>query len=125
MNGFDVAKPVLQSSCIVTTCCLKTHGYGGVFTMSPKLSLGFNHKRKMTELHASFVSMRKMISEINMAYTPSLILLDGIEAFEQEQIVRAVELGLGVSRPEDIEIITDDAEGREYVERLRKILEQG
>jgi uncharacterized protein (DUF362 family) len=173
MNGFDVAKPVLHSKCIVTTCCLKTHGYGGVFTMSLKLSVGFTRKRNMTELHSSFRSMRKMIAEINQAYTPSLILLDGIEVFvdggpgkgtrkkgdviiagsdriaidavglavlkelgsnkeimdkrifEQEQIARAVELGLGVSRHEDIEIVTDDGDGRQYAERLRKILEQG
>ena len=173
MNGFDVAKPVLHSKCIVTTCCLKTHGYGGVFTMSLKLSVGLTRKRNMTELHSSFLSMRKMIAEINQAYTPSLILLDGIEAFvdggpgkgtrkrgdviisgndriaidavglailkelgsnkaimdkkifEQEQIARAVELGLGVSRPEDIEIVTDDVDGRQYAERLGKILEQG
>ncbi len=173
MNGFDVAKPVLQSKCIVTTCCLKTHGYGGVFTMSLKLSVGLTRKRNMTELHASVLSMRKMIAEINQAYTPSLILLDGLEAFvgggpgkgtrkrgdiiiagndriaidavglavlkelgskkaimdkrifEQEQIARAVELGLGVSRPGDIEIVTDDVDGRQYAERLRKILEQG
>jgi uncharacterized protein (DUF362 family) len=45
--------------------------------------------------------------------------------FEQEQIARAVELGLGVSRPEDIEIVADDVDGRQYAERLKKILEQG
>ncbi len=173
MNGFDVARPVLDSKCIVTTCCLKAHGYGGVFTMSLKLSVGVTRKRNMTELHSSFLSMRKMIAEINQAYTPSLILLDGIEAFvdggpgkgtkkigdviiagsdriaidavglavlkelgsnkaimdkrifEQEQIARAVDLGLGVSRAEDIEIVTDDGDSRQYAERLRNILEQG
>jgi uncharacterized protein (DUF362 family) len=35
----------------------------------------------MTELHTSFLSMQKMIAEVNQVYTPSLILLDGIEAF--------------------------------------------
>ncbi|MBI5639714.1 MAG: DUF362 domain-containing protein, partial [Nitrospirae bacterium] len=80
-DGFDIAKPVLDSECIVSTCCLKTHGYGGVFTMSLKLSVGITHKRNMTELHSSFLSMRRMIAEINQAYSPSLILLDGIEAF--------------------------------------------
>jgi uncharacterized protein (DUF362 family) len=29
-NGFDVARPVLEAECVVVTCCLKTHGYGGV-----------------------------------------------------------------------------------------------
>jgi len=80
-DGFDVAKPILDSKCIVMTCCLKTHGYGGVFTMSLKLSVGITHKKNMRELHTSYFSMRKMIAEINQVYTPSLILLDGIEAF--------------------------------------------
>ena len=172
-DGFDVARPVLDSECIVTTCCLKTHGYGGVFTISLKLSVGITHKRNMTELHSSFRSMRKMIAEINQAYKPSLILLDATEAFvdggpmtgtrkkvdvilagtdriaidavglsilkelgsnkaimgkkifEQEQIARAVELGLGVTRPEDIEIVTDDEESRQYSEKLKEILSEG
>src|SRR4030066_2414504 len=81
INGFDVAKPILDSKCIVTTCCLKTHGYGGVFTMSLKLSVGITHKKNMRELHTSFRSMKNMIAEINQAYKPSLILLDAIEAF--------------------------------------------
>jgi uncharacterized protein (DUF362 family) len=80
-DGFDVAKPVLDAKCIVSTCCLKTHGYGGVFTMSLKLSVGVTHKRNMSELHGSFRSMRKMIAEINQAYRPSLIVLDAVEAF--------------------------------------------
>jgi len=172
-NGFDVAKPVLDSKCIVTTCCLKTHGFGGVFTMSLKLSVGVTHKRNMTELHTSFFSIRKMIAEINQAYTPALIVLDGIEAFVdggpgkgtrkranvilagtdriaidavglsilkelgsnknimerkifgQEQIARAVELGLGISGPGDIEIMTDDADSRKYGEKLKGILLAG
>jgi uncharacterized protein (DUF362 family) len=172
-NGFDVARPVLESPCVVATCCLKTHGYGGVFTMSLKLSVGITRKKHMTELHSSFLNMRKMIAEINLAYAPKLILLDGIEAFvdggpghgtrkradvilagtdriaidavgiailkelgsnsaimgkkifEQEQIGRAVELGIGVSRPQDIDLATDDAQGKEFAGRLGKILEQG
>ena len=172
-NGFDMAKPIIDSECIVTTCCLKTHGYGGVFTMSLKLSVGITNKKNMNELHTSILSMRKMIAEINLAYSPSLILMDGIEAFvdggpmsgtkkrgdvivagtdriaidavgiailkdlgsnksimekkifEQEQIARAVELGLGISKPEDIEILTDDDESKKYAERLMKILLKG
>ncbi len=172
-NGFDVAKPVLDSKCIVSTCCLKTHGYGGVFSISLKLSVGIAHKRNMTELHSSFRSMRKMIAEINQVYQPSLILLDAIEAFvdggpmtgtrrradviiagtdriaidavglsilkelgsnkdimgtkifEQEQIARAVELGLGITRPEDIDIVTGDDKSRQYSEKLREILSAG
>lgn len=172
-DGFDVARPVLEAECVVSTCCLKTHGYGGVFTMSLKLSVGITRKRNMTELHTSFRSMRKMIAEINLAYSPSLIVLDGIEAFvdggpmtgelkradvilagtdriavdavglailkdlgsneaimgrkifEQEQISRAVELGLGVRRPEEIELVTGDDRSNSYAERLKGILNRG
>lgn len=169
-DGFFVAKPVLDSECIVSACCLKTHGYGGVFTMSLKLSVGVTNKSNMRELHSSSLDMRKMIAEINQAYKPSLILLDGIEAFtdggpsrgtkkrgdvilagtdriaidavgvailkelgsnnaimrknifEQEQISRAVELGLGIKKPQDIEIIADDDDSKRYAERLTNIL---
>lgn len=172
-DGFDVARPVLDSECIVTTCCLKTHGYGGVFTMSLKLSVGITSKKNMSELHSSFRSMRKMIAEINQAYKPSLILLDATEAFvdggpatgtrknadvilagtdriaidavglsilkelgsnkaimerkifKQEQISRAVELGLGVTRPADIEIATDDETSKKYAGKLKDILSAG
>lgn len=172
-NGFDVAKPVMDSRCIVSTCCLKTHGYGGVFTMSLKLSVGITHKKNMSELHTSFLSMRKMIAEINQVYEPSLIVLDAIEAFvdggpmtgvkkradviiagtdrvaidavglavlkelgsnkaimgkkifQQEQIARAVELGLGISSSESIEIVTDDNKSREYSKKLTGILLKG
>ncbi len=127
----------------------------------------------MVELHSSLISMRKMIAELNQAYTPAFVLLDGIEVFtdggpargarrqanvimagsdrvaidavglailkdlgsnhaimsrkifDQEQIHRAAELGLGVGRPEDIEIVADDAEGKSCAERLREILAQG
>ena len=33
-KGFRVARPILEADCLVSTCCLKTHQYGGVFTMS-------------------------------------------------------------------------------------------
>ncbi len=172
-NGVLVARLVVESPCVVTTCCLKTHRYGGVFTMSLKLSVGMTHKKNMTELHSSFRSMRKMIAEINTAYHPSLVVLDGIDAFvdkgpshgpvkpadvilagtdriaidavgiailkelgsnkdimgtkifDQEQISRAVELGLGVPRPGDIEIVTDNEAGRRYANRLMSILVAG
>ena len=49
----------------------------------------------------------------------------GKKIFEQEQIARAVELGLGVTRPGDIEIVTDDEESRQYSEKLKEILREG
>jgi len=173
-NGFYIPRPVVEAEYVVSTCCLKTHQYGGVFTLSIKLAVGMTPKRLMRELHRERDNaMRKMIAEINLGYKPQLIVLDGVEAFvdggpsqgtkktanvfiagkdriaidavgiavlkllgsneaimgrkifEQEQIARAVELGLGISGPEQIEFITPDKASREYSEKLRPILLQG
>jgi hypothetical protein len=45
--------------------------------------------------------------------------------FDQEQIARAVELGLGVSHPENIELLTDDPVSSRYSQKLRGILLRG
>jgi len=172
LNGFKVAEPVIKADSVVSTCCLKTHRFGGVFTMSLKLSVGIVKKSYMAELHSSFFNMRKMIAEINIAYNPSLIVLDGVDAFvdggpekgvlkegnviiagadriavdavgvavlkdlgsnkkimktkifEHDQIKRAVELGIGISSPSLIEIITPDEESEKYARKIRKILEK-
>ena len=43
--------------------------------------------------------------------------------FEQEQIARAVELGIGVASPEQIEFVTDDAASSDYAKKIRAVLE--
>ena len=126
----------------------------------------------MRELHRS-PNQRKMIAEINTAFRPDLIVLDGIEAFvdggpmdgkrakgnvfltstdrvaidavgvavlkslgsndqimtpkifEQEQIARAVEIGLGASSPSEIEVIPVDDQSREYRDRVVEVLNRG
>jgi len=178
-KGFAVARPVLEADGVVQTCCLKTHRYGGHFTLSLKNSVGLAAKwvpgeshNYMDELHGS-PHQRRMIAEINVAYQPDLILLDGVEAFvdggpdrgkrveaqvilagtdrvaidaigvailryfgttaavsqgpifQQEQIARAVELGLGVDGPEKIELITDDPDSGAYAARIQEILMRG
>jgi len=45
--------------------------------------------------------------------------------FQQEQIARAVELGLGVSSPEGIEFVTGDADSAAYASALEPILAGG
>lgn len=80
-HGFDVARPVVDAPCSVSACCLKTHGFGGVFSLSLKNTVGIVHRRQMRELHASLISMRRMIAEVNTAWTPGLVVLDGVEAF--------------------------------------------
>jgi uncharacterized protein (DUF362 family) len=175
-KGFAVARPVLEADGVVQTCCLKTHRYGGHFTMSLKNSVGLVAKwvpgdsyNYMSELHGS-PHQRRMIAEVNAAYQPDLIVLDGVEAFvdggpaqgkqvdaqvvlagtdrvaidaigvailrhfgttpavrrgaifQQEQIARAVELGLGVDGPDKIELITDDPDSEAYAAQIREIL---
>ena len=86
-NGFPFARPALEAGAVVQTCCLKPHRFGGHFTLSLKNTIGLVGKFRgaggynyMTELHNS-PYQRLMIAEANQAYTPALILLDGVDAF--------------------------------------------
>ncbi|PSN17206.1 hypothetical protein C7271_18945 [filamentous cyanobacterium CCP5] len=86
-QGFAFARPILDAGAVVNTCCLKTHRYGGHFTLSLKNTVGAVAKyvpgdpyNYMSELHSS-AHQRRMIAEINAAYQPALILMDGVEAF--------------------------------------------
>jgi uncharacterized protein (DUF362 family) len=170
-NGFLFAKIYDQAECIVETCCLKTHMYGGDFTMSLKNAVGLVNKKNMTELHSSNYQ-REMIAEINSVYIPDLIVMDGVVTFvdrgpmegtrveanvfvagtdkiaidavgvallrilgttpevtngpifEQDQIKRAVELGLGVTSPNEIEFLTDSEDSEELVAEIKEELAQ-
>ena len=82
-HGFHFPRIYLEAESIVQTCCLKTHAYGGYFTLSLKNSVGLVPLKGytyMNELHSSRYQ-RQMIAEINTAYSPDLVLLDGVEAF--------------------------------------------
>ena len=175
-KGFAIARPVLNAGAVVNTCCLKTHRFGGHFTLSLKNSVGMVAKyfpgdsyNYMNELHTS-PHQRLMIAEINQAYHPSLVLLDGVEAlvnggpeagrkvksgvilagtdrvavdvvaigilrslgtteavsrgsvWQLEQIRRAVELGLGASSLEQIEIVSADSASRTMADAIRKFI---
>ncbi len=174
--GFPVPRLLVESDCVVQTCNLKTHQYGGHFTLSLKNSVGFaaktipnNSHDYMRELHNSSYQ-RQMIAEINMAYKPSLIVMDGVDAFvtggpakgkkvesdvilagtdpvavdavgvailrlfgtteevsqgavfDQTQIARAVELGLGVQDPTRIQFITPDPDSQAYAALIQSEL---
>jgi uncharacterized protein (DUF362 family) len=87
LNGFYIAKVFHDADKIVQTCCLKTHMFGGHFTLSLKNSVGLVAKKVpggmydyMWELHGS-PFQRQMIAEINNAYNLDLVLMDGIKAF--------------------------------------------
>ncbi|MFX1571594.1 MAG: DUF362 domain-containing protein [Promethearchaeota archaeon] len=79
-NGFLFAKIYDDAECIVETCCLKTHMYGGHFTLSLKNAVALVRKEYMSELHSS-KNQREMIAEINSVYKPDLIIMDGIITF--------------------------------------------
>lgn len=86
-RGVHFPRLFVEAESIVQTCCLKTHRFGGDFTLSLKNSVGMAAKfspvdnyNYMAELHASR-HQRLMIAELNTLYRPDLILLDGMEAF--------------------------------------------
>jgi uncharacterized protein (DUF362 family) len=86
-RGFYMAKVFHDVDKVVQTCCLKTHRFGGHFTLSMKNSVGLVAKRVpgviydyMWELHTS-PNQRKMIAEINNNYNLDFVLMDGIKAF--------------------------------------------
>jgi uncharacterized protein (DUF362 family) len=79
-SGFAIPRLVADADYVVSTCCLKTHGFGGVFTMSLKLAVGLTPKPIRRSMHSS-PDMRRMIAELNTAYRPNLIVLDGIATF--------------------------------------------
>jgi uncharacterized protein (DUF362 family) len=170
-GGFEIPKAVAEADAVVATCCLKTHGVGGVYSNALKLAIGLIPK-DFPKLHNT-PDMRKMIAEVNLAYTPEFVLSDAVEVFvdggpmegerrradlmlisrdrialdavglailkslgsnaaimdtpifAQEQIARAVELGLGVTSPEQIEIVTDDEASAQAASRIRDMLLKG
>jgi len=82
-KGFLYPKLLETADAIITLPCLKTHQFGGHFTLSLKISVGLVPRdgySYMSELHSS-PHIRKMIAEINQIYSPSLIILDGVDAF--------------------------------------------
>ena len=176
-DGFRIARPIIEAECLVMTCCLKTHQFGGIFTMSLKNSVGVVPTSRhgydyMKELHSS-PHQRKLIAEINAPFKPNLVVLDGIDAFvdggpatgtrargdvflaspdrvaidatgvavlksldsndkimttkifDQEQIARAAEIGIGASSPGDIELVAGNDQSREYCDKIAAILNEG
>lgn len=87
LRGFYLARLFHNADKIVQTCCLKTHRFGGHFTLSMKNSVGMVAKKVpggfydyMWELHGS-PYQRQMIAEINNLYNLDFVVMDGIKAF--------------------------------------------
>jgi uncharacterized protein (DUF362 family) len=47
------------------------------------------------------------------------------DIFKQEQIARAVEIGLGAASPEEIDLFAVNDQSRDYRDRVAAILEKG
>jgi uncharacterized protein (DUF362 family) len=178
-QGFALPRLALDADAIIMACCLKTHRFGGHFTLSLKNGVGLAAKQLpgdsynyMNELHSSPLQ-RTLIAEINATFAPALVVIDGVAAFVsggpdsgdqvaanvvlagsdrialdavgvailrhfgttaqvsagpifgQEQIARAAELGLGVSGPEAIDLVTDDDESAAFAAIVAGLLQQG
>jgi uncharacterized protein (DUF362 family) len=87
MRGFYLPELIFESDRIVETCCLKTHRFGGHFTLSLKNFVGWVAKNVpggiydyMAELHVS-PFQRQMIAEINQHFQTDMIIMDAIKGF--------------------------------------------
>ncbi|OPY39243.1 MAG: hypothetical protein A4E35_00010 [Methanoregula sp. PtaU1.Bin051] len=108
-RGFFLPKIVTRADRVIQTCCLKTHRYGGHFTMSLKNSVGLVAKMVpgivydfMHELHTS-PHQRKMIAEINRFYRTDLVVMDAADGFatggpDKGKIVRPGVIVAGTDR---------------------------
>jgi uncharacterized protein (DUF362 family) len=172
-RGFFISGIFARADRVIQTCCLKTHRFGGHFTMSLKNSVGLIAKRVpgvnydfMNELHSS-PYQRLMIAEINKFYRTDLVIMDAMEGFatggpdkrklihpgliiagsdrvaidavgvallrsfgtmhdimegrifEQEQIARAAQLGIGVTSATDIKLLPLDKTAEDIASRIQ------
>jgi uncharacterized protein (DUF362 family) len=177
-RGFFLAKDIARADCVVQTCCLKTHRYGGNFTLSLKNMVGTVARRVpglnydfMNELHTS-PHQRSMIAEINKFCRTDIVVMDAREGFssggpdrgklikpgvilasrdrvaidavgvallrasgtvpvvmvgkifEQEQISRAAELGVGIGSADRIRLVPLDESGRATAEQVQQQLDR-
>ncbi|ADU61279.1 MAG: DUF362 domain-containing protein [Pseudodesulfovibrio sp.] len=86
-RGFLLARPFVTADRVVQTCCLKTHQYGGHFSMALKNAVGAVAKHDpgdgynyMGELHRS-PDQRSLIAEISQVFRNDLIVMDAMKAF--------------------------------------------
>jgi len=87
LRGFHISGMFIEADIVVQTCCLKTHRFGGHFSLSLKNSVGLIARRLpgsiynyMWELHGS-PYQRLMIAEINKHYNCDIVIMDALRAF--------------------------------------------
>lgn len=86
-HGIKIAGIFREADTVVSTCCLKTHRFGGHFSLSLKNSVGLVAEQPpgtsydyMRELHTS-PYQRLMIAEINKFYKTDMVLMDAALGF--------------------------------------------
>ncbi len=86
-RGFFLASVFARADHVVQTCCLKTHRFGGHFTLSLKNAVGCVARTVpnvnydfMNELHTS-PRQRSMIAEISRFLRTDLVLMDATAGF--------------------------------------------
>jgi uncharacterized protein (DUF362 family) len=176
LHGFYIANLFQTADKVIESCCLKTHRFGGHFTLALKCSVGLVAKKVpgslydyMWELHGSPFE-RAMIAEINQHYNVDAVIMDGIKAFvtggpesgtevepnlmlasrdrvaidavgvallklygakgkvgsdnvfQQDQIIRATELGFGIRSPDEIKLVAFNSGAEAEVDRIIQML---
>jgi uncharacterized protein (DUF362 family) len=86
LKSVSVPAVLEETDKLILLPCLKVHRFAR-FTMSLKLGVGIMKKIERTFLHLSH--LEEKIAELNLAYTPALIIMDGRKAF----ITRGPEAG--------------------------------
>jgi uncharacterized protein (DUF362 family) len=86
-RGFFLANIFARADRVIQTCCLKTHRFGGHFTISLKNAVGCIARRVngvnfdfMNELHSS-PRQRSMIAEINQFLRADIVVMDATAGF--------------------------------------------
>jgi len=78
LKSVTMPKSAYEATKLVYLPCLKTHSLGR-FTMSLKLGMGLVHPGQRRAIHMS--NLEQKVVEINLAWQPDLIIMDGRKAF--------------------------------------------
>ncbi len=102
-RGVLFARLFQEADLVVQTCCLK-----------PQIMLFGTDRVALDAVGVAILRMHGGNATISRG-----------RIFDQDQIARAVQLGLGVKGPDGIELVTDDPESRKVAERIRAVLAKG
>lgn len=78
LKSVTMPRSAYEATRLVYLPCLKTHNLGA-FTMSLKLGMGLVHPGRRRAIHMSHLQQKAV--EINLAWQPDLIIMDGRKAF--------------------------------------------